>query len=48
MDTTLTLDIDIAVDELITPEDKTLVTSYFLCTGGCTSEGGGSMCSWCC
>nr|PLB80756.1 gallidermin/nisin family lantibiotic [Actinomyces sp. UMB0138] len=48
METALELDIDISTDDLVTADDEALITSFILCTAGCTSKGGGSLCSWCC
>ncbi|MFI5493480.1 gallidermin/nisin family lantibiotic [Actinoplanes sp. NPDC051859] len=39
------LDVDVNI-EMTTASP--MVTSWSLCTPGCTSEGGGSQCSFCC
>lgn len=39
------LDLEINVEKM---DVHPAVTSKFLCTPGCTSPGGGSMCSFCC
>lgn len=40
-------DLDLEVS-LVKMDVHPAVTSKFLCTPGCTSPGGGSMCSFCC
>lgn len=39
------LDVEVSTQEV---SFSSTITSKFLCTGGCTSPGGGSFCSWCC
>jgi gallidermin/nisin family lantibiotic len=44
-DDLLDLDLSIGVEEI---SAGPAVTSWWLCTPGCTSPGGGSNCSFCC
>lgn len=39
------LDLAVATNEVAAGPT---ITSWFVCTPGCTSPGGGSFCSWCC
>jgi len=45
----LDIDLEIDIDAMPTDSDSApQITSWSFCTGGCTSRGGGSFCSWCC
>lgn len=45
----LDIDLEIDIDAMPTDSDSAPeIRSWILCTGGCTSRGGGSFCSWCC
>jgi len=45
----LDIDLEIDIDAMPTDSDSAPeIWSWILCTGGCTSRGGGSFCSWCC
>ena len=46
--TDIEFDIDIDIMPTSADDSVPMLTSISLCTGGCTSAGGGSMCSWCC
>ena len=45
----LDIDLEIDIDAMPTDSDSAPeIRSWSFCTGGCTSRGGGSFCSWCC
>lgn len=43
----LSFDLDITIDTKPQAQ-KEYIRSWFICTPGCTSPGGGSFCSFCC